>query len=225
MKEIGIRVLLADDHAVVREGLRLVLEAAGDIVVAGEASTGLEVVRTSVDLGPDVVLMDVAMPELDGIEAARRVCAACRHTKVVMLSMHGAREHVTRSLRAGARGYVLKEAAAREVVEAVRTVHAGRRYLSARAADVVVDAYADEGDSDSRSDPLAALSDREREVLLLVAQGNSSSQVGEALFLSPKTIDTYRSRAMRKLGIHDVAGVVRFVIEHELLPASTPDED
>ena len=229
MKEAGIRVLLADDHAVVREGLRLVLQAAGDIVVVGEVSDGREAVRCARELGPDVVVMDIAMPELDGIEATRQLREGCPDTQVVMLSMHGAREHVVRSLRAGARGYVLKEAAGREVVDAVRAVHAGRRHLSERAADLVVDAFVDDTETGHAEDPLEALSDREREVLRLVAEGKSSAEVAETLFLSPKTVDTYRSRLMRKLGIHDVAGLVRFAIEHGLLSSTPPpaneDED
>ena len=213
-----IRVFLADDHAVVRDGLRLILELQADITVMGDAPDGRQAVRQVQQLHPDVVVMDIAMPELNGIEATHQICQTCPTTQVVILSMHSSSEHIRWALEAGARGYLLKESAGKEVVDAVRAVHAGRRYVSQRIADIMSDDYV-RGRQDAQSaSSLERLSAREREVLQLVAEGRSSAQIAEMLFLSPKTVETYRSRLMRKLGIKDLPGLVRFAIRHGLIP-------
>ena len=211
-----VRVLLADDHAVVRDGLRLILQAQPDLEVVGEAASGTEAVRLAGKLDPDVVIMDIAMPELDGIEATARILAVRPRTRVIILSMHATSEHIYRALKTGARGYVLKESAGTEVVAAVRSVSAGSRYLSHKIADVVIDSYTSERDPEALRSPLERLSDRERQILTLVVEGKTSAEIAKLLFLSPKSVDTYRSRMMAKLGVSDVVSLVKFAIQHGL---------
>jgi DNA-binding NarL/FixJ family response regulator len=206
-----IKVLLADDHAVVRDGLRVLLEAQSDISVVENAANGRQAVRLALQLHPDVVVMDIAMPELNGIEATQQIHDASPSTQVLILSMHSTTEHIFRALRAGARGYLLKDSAGTEVVDAVRAVHAGRRYLSQKIASTVLDDYISER---HRSSPLDSLSPRERQILQLVAEGKSSAEAAALLFLSPKTVDTYRSRMMQKLSIGDLPTLVKFAIQH-----------
>jgi DNA-binding NarL/FixJ family response regulator len=208
-----ITVLLADDHTVVRDGLRVLLEASGDIRVIGTAPDG----RTAIDevrrLKPAVVVMDIAMPALNGIDATMEILRVQPGTNVLILSMHYSSEHVYRALQAGACGYLLKESAGAEVVQAVRAAAAGRRYLSQKITDTVVEDYLREG---RREGPLESLSPRERQILQLTVEGRSSAEIGNALHLSPKTVDTYRSRLMQKLGIDDTAGLVKFAIQNGL---------
>ena len=213
-----IRVLLADDHAVVRDGLRYLLEAQGDIAVVGGAANGRLAVQQAQQLAPDIVVMDIAMPELNGIDATRQVREVSPTTQIIILSMHSTAEHIRHALQAGAQGYLLKESAGTEVVDAVRAVHAGRRYLSQKIAETVINDYVLQRAADQVEDPLARLSAREREILQLIAEGKTSAQIAQALHLSPKSVETYRSRLMRKLGIGDVAGLVRFAIQHGLTP-------
>jgi DNA-binding NarL/FixJ family response regulator len=210
-----IRVLLADDHPVVRDGLRVLLETPGDIEVVGEAANGREALSLARQLLPDVVIMDIAMPELNGIEATLQIQETCPATQVLILSMHSTTEHIFRALQSGARGYLLKDSAGAEVVNAVRVVDAGRRYLSQKITASVVDDYIAER---HRASPLETLSRRERQILQLVAEGKSSAQVGAMLFLSPKTVDTYRSRMMQKLGISDLPSLVKFAIQNGVIP-------
>lgn len=205
-----IRVLLADDHAVLLDGMRALLDAQPGIEVVATVSNGREAVRAAKRLRPDVVVMDIAMPELNGIEATLQMQDACPSSRVLMLSMHSSAEHIFRALQAGARGYLLKESAGAEVADAVRAVHAGRRYLGHKIAATVIDDYSAERRQTSR---LECLSRRERQILQLVAEGRTSAEVGATLFLSPKTVDTYRSRMMHKLGIGDLAGLVKFAIQ------------
>ena len=208
-----IRVLLADDHALMREGLRALLTAAPDIEVVGEVRTGREAERQVLQLNPDVVLMDIAMPDLNGIEAARVIHAKCPAVRIVMLSMHATAEYVYRAFEAGASGYLLKEAAAEEVITAVRTVHEGRRYLSPALAESVPDLSSGHARS-----PVDSLSTRERQVLQLVVEGKTSSEIARMIHLSPKSVQTYRSRLMMKLGVSDVPSLVKFALEHGLTP-------
>jgi DNA-binding NarL/FixJ family response regulator len=206
-----IRVLLADDHAVVRDGLRALLEAQPGIEVVGDVSNGREAVREAQRLLPDVVVMDIAMPGLNGIEATLQIQEVSPPPRILILSMHSTTEHIFRALQAGARGYLLKDSAGKEVVEAVRVVHAGRRYLSQKIAATVIDDYIAER---HRTSPLDSLSRRERQILQLIAEGKTSAEVGAILFLSPKTVDTYRSRMMHKLGIGDLPKLVKFAIQN-----------
>jgi DNA-binding NarL/FixJ family response regulator len=212
-----IRVLLADDHAIVRDGLRALMQGHSDLAVVGEAATGREAVLKTLELKPDIVVMDIAMPELNGIEAVREIRERVAAAQVVILSMHGTAEHIYRSLRAGAKGFVMKESAGKEVVKAILTVHAGRRYLSEQVSEKMVDDYIQLRQSSQRS-PLEKLSLREREVLQMVAEGKTSAKIGSILNLSPKSVDTYRSRLMQKLGISELAGLVKFAIQHGITP-------
>ena len=216
---MAITILLADDHGVVREGLRALLSQRPDLCVVGEADNGADAVERVRELRPDVVVMDIAMPGMNGIEAAAEIHRDFPGTHIVMLSVHATSEHVFRALQAGALGYVLKESAGQEVVDAVRSAHAGRRYLSKPISTFIESGALKEvqGSLPARS-PIESLSQREREVLQLVVEGWSSADIGARLGLSPKTVETYRSRVMSKLGIHDLPGLVRFAITHGLTP-------
>lgn len=216
---MSITIFLADDHAVVREGLKLLLETQADFRVVGQATNGREAVRRVAQLQPKVVILDIAMPELNGIEAARQINEASPEIQVIILSMHSNREHVFQALRAGVRGYLLKEVAGAEVIQAVRTVDAGRRYLSHKIADLVIDEYLRLGGSPETGDPLARLAPREREVLQLVAEGKSTAEIAQILPLSPKTVDTYRSRLMTKLGLKDLSALIKFALQYGLISA------
>ena len=209
---MNLKVLLVDDHAVMREGLAALLSGAG-IDVIGTASNGREAVHLARELTPDVVVMDISMPDLNGIEAARQIRVRAPSVRVVMLSMHANREHVHQALAAGADGYVLKESAAAEVATAVRAVAAGRRYLSPSIEAAMLEA----GGSAARG-PVESLSTRERQVLQLVVEGGSSAEIARTVHLSPKTVETYRSRLMKKLGVHDVTALVKFAVQHGLTP-------
>jgi DNA-binding NarL/FixJ family response regulator len=208
-----IRVLIADDHTVVAEGLRHLVEAEHDIQVVACVGDGREAVQQARDTRPDVVLMDLSMPELNGADATRAILERDPRCRVIVLSMYAQREYVRRALKAGAAGYVVKRSAAKEVVEAIRAVHAGQRYLSPRVADVVLEDYADE----RQDDLLTRLSAREREVLQLLAEGRTGAQIAARLSLSQKTVETYRARLVEKLGIRDLAGLVRFAIQKGLV--------
>lgn len=214
---MSISVLLVDDHAMVRDGLRLLLEAEGDIRVVGDAGDGPTALEVATRLRPNVVIMDIAMPGTNGVEVTRQISDACPSCKVIVLSMYSTLEHVYQALRAGARGYVLKESAGAELVNAVRLVSTGHRYLSPRAADLVLDDYVQQREVLMEQGPLDRLSPRERQVLQLVVEGKTSAQIAEALFLSVKTVETYRSRLMEKLGVADVPSLVKFAIQHGLI--------
>jgi DNA-binding NarL/FixJ family response regulator len=216
---MSISVILADDHTVVRDGLRHLLDAQPDIKVIGDAANGREAVHQVVNLHPDIVVMDIAMPELNGIDATRTIVDRCPDTRVIILSMHSTTEHLRRAFKAGADGYLLKESAGNEVVDAVRAVHANHRYLSQKLSDKLINDYGRlalevEG-------PLNQLSPREIEVLQLIVEGKSNNEIAETLCLSPKTIETYRSRLMSKLDIHDLPGLVKFAILHGLITLDT----
>jgi len=212
-----VRILIADDHALVRDGLRLHLETRGDLLVVGEAVNGRDAVAKAEALRPELVIMDVAMPELNGIEATRLICERLPQVKVLMLSMHNSSEHCFRALRSGARGYILKESAGEEVVLAVRTILRGRFFLGAglsypdkRLAGVLLD----RGQS-----PIESLSRREREIFQLVVEGKSSAEIAVILSLSAKSVDTYRSRLMKKLGVESIPSLVKFALLHSITPA------
>ena len=208
-----IRILIADDHAVVAEGLKHLVEAQSDLEVVATVGDGREAVRVAKETEPDVVLMDLSMPELNGADATRAIIDGRPECRVIVLSMYAEREYVRRALKAGATGYVVKRSAAKELVEAIRAVHSGQRYLSPRVADVVIDDYA----ADGKADLLEKLSTREREVLQLLAEGRTGSEIAQRLTLSQKTVETYRARLVEKLGIRDVAGLVKFAIQRGLV--------
>jgi DNA-binding NarL/FixJ family response regulator len=206
-----ITVFLADDHRVLRDGLRILLESQEDIQVVGDAENGNKAIEGILSAEPNVAVMDITMPELNGIDAAQVIHETLPEIGIVILSIHSDLEHVFRALQAGAQGYLLKESAGSEVISAVRAVYLGRRYLSPSIRDAVTEAYMHNRQVQS---PLELLSLREREVLQLTVEGYSSAEIAEKLELSPKTVETYRSRLMGKLGVHDLPELVRFAIKH-----------
>jgi DNA-binding NarL/FixJ family response regulator len=204
-----ISVLLADDHGVLRDGLRRLLEVNSDIRVCALADNGREALEKATAMRPDVALLDISMPVLSGIEATRAIVAASPETAVLILSMHSSAELVREALRAGALGYLLKEAAGDEVVKAVRTVAAGKRFLGAGIAELVVEGYI-QGQIATAAD----LTARERDVLRLVVEGKSNVESAAILGLSPRSVETYRLRLMQKLGVSDLPALVKFAIRH-----------
>ena len=210
-----IRVLIADDHSVVAEGLRYLIREQPDMEVIGCASDGREAVRWALGSRPDIVLMDSAMPELNGTEATRLICEHLSHTRVIMLSMYSDPVHVSRALQAGASGYVVKKSVAKELLDALRAVHAGKRYLGGSLGETVHEQFVA---GSAAADPIALLSSRERQVLQMLAEGAAVTHIARVLSLSPKTVETYRSRMMEKLGIRDLANLVRFAIRQGITP-------
>jgi DNA-binding NarL/FixJ family response regulator len=208
-------IVVADDHQIVREGIRKLLETRSDFEVVGEACDGEEAVQLVLERSPDVALMDIWMPRLSGIDATRRIGKRGLRTKVVVLSMHASRDYVEESLRAGAAGYIVKSAAAKDLLDAIDAVRSGVSYLSPTVTRQVANVIA--RGSDAPPAGIAALTDREREVLQLVAEGQSSKEIAEILGISLKTVDSHRSNLMDKLDIHKVAGLVRFAIRSGLV--------
>jgi DNA-binding NarL/FixJ family response regulator len=211
-----IRVLLADDHKIVRDGLRALLEREPDILVVGDVANGSEAVRQVELLHPHVVVMDIAMPDMNGLDATQRVRQVSPGTQVVILSMYSTAEHLNRALRAGALGYVLKESAGSEVVTAIRTVHMGQHHLSPGISETMIAEYLQQRQNALSTDPFERLSANERRVLQHVVEGKSSAAIAAVLGLSPKTVETYRSRLMRKLGVADLPSLIRFAIQNGL---------
>ncbi len=207
-----IRILLADDHAVVRQGFRMILGAQTDMEIVGEAGNGREAVSMSEQLHPDIVVMDVAMPELNGIEATRRITESSPHTRVLALSMHKDSVYVREILRAGARGYLLKDSIDVDLLAAVRSVAKGEGYLSPAVSDAVLSDY-----RKHVTDPLDLLSSREREVLQLIAEGKTNKEIATLLNLSVYTVDAHRGRIMEKLNLHSTSELVRFAVRKGLV--------
>lgn len=209
-----IRVLLADDHALFREGLRALLHATPDIRVVTEAATGYETLAAVAAHAPDVAILDIAMPELNGVEAAGLIRSRHPETRLLMLSMHSSVEHVHRAFAAGALGYLLKESASDEVVTAVRMVHGGARYV----CNALQERIGNASRLDLPRSPLERLSPRERQVLQFVAEGRTSAEIAKRIQISPKSVETYRARVLQKLGLENTAALIRFAVEHGLTP-------
>ncbi|AYH45612.1 response regulator transcription factor [Azoarcus sp. DN11] len=216
---MAIQVLLTDDHPAVREGLALLLQSHPDIAVVGMAADGGEAVQQALQQGPDVVVMDITMAVLNGIEATEQIRERCPGTRVVILSVHGDAEHVFRAFRAGALGYVRKEAAGREITDAVRTVHAGKCYLGATIVDTVIEDYVRQRHAPN---PLESLSAREQQVLRLLLEGHTSAEVAEMLALPPASVAACRSRTMQKLGLGDAALPVTLALGSERRSGDRP---
>jgi len=209
---MSIRIALVDDHAMIREGLRAFLEKNTFLKVVGEAATGAECLAMLEAWRPEVVIMDISMPDLNGIETTREIARQWPLVKVVILSVHSTTEHVSQAFAAGAIGYVLKESIGRELLMAIRAAHGTRRYLSEKI-EATGWRYVASGMAKS---PLESLSRRERQVLQLVVEGHASVEIAARLDLSAKTVETYRSRLMQKLGVQDITALVKFAIQHGL---------
>ena len=207
-----IRILLADDHAVVRRGFQMILAEQSDMEIVGEAGNGREALELAAKLKPDVVVMDVAMPELNGIEATRRMAESAPHARVLALSMHKDSVYVRETLRAGARGYLLKDSVAADLVNAVRAVASGEGYLSPAVSDAVLDDY-----RRHVTNPIDLLTSREREVLQMLAEGKTNKEIAGILNLSVYTVDAHRGRIMEKLNMHSINELVRFAVRNGLI--------
>jgi two-component system, NarL family, response regulator NreC len=209
-------VMLADDHQIVRQGLRAILNAVPEFQLVGEASDGLEAVRLAERLRPDVLVLDLSMPGLDGLEVARQVTKRPPRPRVVVLSMYSDEAYVHKALQAGATAYVLKDAGAEQLVQAIRAAARGQRYFSPPLTADDVEAYLRRVENPAE-DPKDALTSREREVLHLTVEGHSGTDIAERLFISPRTVETHRANLMRKLGVRNQKELVRFAIERGLM--------
>ncbi len=207
-----IRILLADDHAVIRAGLHLLLERQPDFTVLGEAADGREAVARAAELRPDVAVLDLAMPNLNGIEATRQICTNQQGVQVVVLSMHSDEEYVLRALKAGARAYVLKESAEADLIAAIRAVHGGKSFFSPAVSRMLVEDYIRQLQDRDLEDSYDLLTPREREILQLVAEGKSNKEIANILSLSVYTVETHRSNMMEKLNLHTVPELILYAV-------------
>ena len=207
-----IRILVADDHAVVRQGFKMILDAQADMEIVGEAGNGREAVELAEQLHPDVVVMDVSMPELNGIEATRRLATSVPRARVVALSMHKDSVYVREILRAGARGYLLKDSGAADLVAAIRAVASGESYLSPAVSNAVLDDYRKHA-----TNPIDLLTSREREVLQLLAEGKTNKEIAGVLNLSVYTVEAHRGRILEKLNLHSIGELVLFAVRNGLI--------
>jgi DNA-binding NarL/FixJ family response regulator len=212
-----IRVLLAEDHTIVRKGLRSLLDAEPDIEVVGEADNGRQAIQQVRDLSPDVVLMDITMPELNGLEATRRIKGQFPQVQVLVLSMHANEQYVFEILRAGASGYLVKQSAVAELVLAIRAVHRGDGFLSPAISRTVIDEYSRRAEATMSDTQYDRLTPREREVLQLVAEGHSNREIADALCISIKTVEAHRAHLMDKLDLHNTAELTRYAIAKGLI--------
>jgi DNA-binding NarL/FixJ family response regulator len=213
-----IKVLLADDHKVIRDGLAAILGNHPDIQVVASAADGIQALEAARKLRPDIAVLDINMPTLNGIEAGRQIRETCPEIEIIILSMYATNEHVYQAMKAGAKGYLLKETSGLEVVEAIRVVGRGERYLSQQITETLINGYLEQRLLGEESpSPLRELSDRERQVLQLVVESKTSADIAQILHLSVSTVNTYRSRLMKKLGVGDVPELVKFAIDNRLI--------
>lgn len=212
-----IRILLVDDHMVVRIGLKALIDAEPDMEVVGDADNGVDGVAATVSLRPDVVVMDISMPAMDGLEATRRIRQECNDVQVLILTVHAQEKYLFPVLKAGAAGYVLKSTVDTELLDAIRTVAMGGAFLYPSATRLLLEDYVSQIDSGANADDYKNLSEREREVLKLIALGYTAVQVGEKLALSPKTVETYRVRIMEKLNLSSRPDLVQYALKRGLL--------
>jgi two-component system, NarL family, response regulator NreC len=214
---MAVTILLADDHHVMRQGLRMLLEAQEDFRVVAEVGDGLEAVKLAELLKPHVLIVDLMMPGINGLEVARQVSHRSPATRIIVLSMYGNEPYVLEALRNGAVGYVLKDANAAELLRAVHEVVAGRRYLSPPLSEHAIEAYLQKA-QDAVLDLYETLTTREREVLQLAAEGRTNADIAAALFVSPRTVETHRAHLMHKLGLHTQADLIRYALKRGILP-------
>ena len=213
---MSIRILVADDHKIMREGLRALLEGQKDMQVVGEAENGMSAVRMTRDLVPDVVIMDIAMPDLNGIGATKKIRSDLPDVKIIALSMHSDRRFIAEMFRSGASGYLLKDYSFEELVTAIRVVVANRIYLSPSIAGIVIEDYVRQLQKDENTDVTGILSDREIEVLQLIAEGRSTKEIAACLHVSGKTVETHRRQIMEKLKVYSVAELTKYAIQQGL---------
>jgi len=211
-----VRILLADDHTILRDGIRSLLEDEPDMLVIGEAEDGRTTVKMACQLKPDVVLMDIAMPLLNGLEATRQIKRECPQVNVLILTMHENEEYIRQVLASGAMGYILKDAAARELLEAIHAVQRGEAVLSPAITRLVIENYLRWGDLQKEDNP-HGLTQREREVLQLIAEGYSTRQIAEILSISVKTVQAHRTNLMSKLDLHDRADLIKYAIQRKII--------
>jgi DNA-binding NarL/FixJ family response regulator len=211
-----IRVVLVEDHTIVREGLRPLLERRG-IQVIGEAGDGLQAVKIVKELGPQLVIMDVALPRLGGIEATRRIVKSMPEAKVIMLTIHDEPQFVYKALEAGAKGYLVKETPFEELMTAIKAVMMGETYLSSNFPPGLIESYVKMAKRGRKADEFSQLTRREREILGYIAEGFTSPQIAKMLYISKKTVENHRANIMEKLAIHDTAGLVRYAIKIKLV--------
>ena len=215
-----IEVILADDHQVLRDSLADVLANDAELVVVGQAEDGREALHLCRQLKPDVVVMDINMPELNGVEATRQITLDMPDVQIIILSMYATKEHIYQAFQAGARGYLLKETSVQELVEAIKKVAAGDRFLSQTLTETVIDEYFLQRDGQTYLSPLDSLSSRERQIFQLVAEGKSSKEIANSLHLAESTISTYRNRLMKKLGLKDLTSLIKFAMEAGVIDPS-----
>jgi DNA-binding NarL/FixJ family response regulator len=214
---ISLRILLADDHTLVRQGLRKILEEQPDWTVVGEAGNGRDAVQLAATLQPDVAVLDIGMPQLNGIEATRQITRRVQGVRVLILSMHLDEAYVTRALQAGARGYLLKDSADVDLVRAVNVIAGGASFFSPAAARVMLDDYVQRLTDRGIEDRFESLSDREREVFQLVAEGRSSKEIAQLLSVSPATVETHRAHIQQKLDVHNTAELVVYAVRRGVI--------
>jgi DNA-binding NarL/FixJ family response regulator len=209
-----IKLLIVDDHAIMRDGIRALLGLNSDIEIVGEAETGQEAVQKALDLSPDVIVMDVAMPDMDGIEATRRIMKENPKAKILILSQYNAPEYILSAIKAGSAGYVPKRALGSELVTAIRAVNRGESFLHPSAASAVIKDYRDKAQD---GDAFEQLTPREREILKLIAEGMTSQEIGTKLFISLKTVTGHRNKLMTKLGLHNRSELVKYAVRKGLV--------
>lgn len=212
-----IRILLADDHNIMRDGLRLLLERQSGFDIVGEASDGRHALMLAQEFRPDVAIIDIAMPGLNGIEATRRITETCPQTAVIILSMHCDESYVIRSLKAGARGYLLKDSARADLISAIRAVTQAKTYFSPKISQILQEDYMQELAQKDQDDSYDLLTDREREVLQLIAEGLANKEIATKLNLSVYTVDTHRSHILRKLNLHSVPEVILYAVRKNII--------
>jgi DNA-binding NarL/FixJ family response regulator len=216
-----IQVLIAEDHLMVRAGIRALLEREVDIHVTGEASNGQEAVEMTQELKPDVLVMDIMMPRMNGIQAAENIRNLKLSTHILILSMYADEGLVHQALQYGVKGYVLKSSVSDELIRAVRAIATGQTYLSASISEIVLESAIHANTSRQKDDPLSNLSPREKEILQLIAEEHTSAEIAQLLFISEKTVEKHRAKLMEKLNVHNVAGLVRLAVKYRLVDRDT----